>query len=268
MDISTYLEGKVASWLRGIAPGPAPSSLRIGLSNGDPLDDASGIVEPTHGYARLGITFSAPVSDDSQSVMGNMASIVFTPTSGQAFGMVTHGCIFDVTGNLLFSGPLPNAGNFGVNQTISFAIGTVQVGMGSGFSKFLAEAVLNWVRASAAMPTAPVQLTLGLSTRDPEFTGTKLQEPDSQGYVPQAFGFDEQTVVSTGTQLVNSAPIIFGPAIQAWGSVSYWAILYDVVVPGARHGVVLASGRFATSKVIGRGSGFGLQTGALALVIK
>lgn len=275
MDLSKYLAGKIASWINGSAFPAAPASLVVALSNGDPLYDASGLVEPGNGYARQTITFSAPVSDDEKSAIGQTNNVVFTPTSGQAFGALTHVAVFDNSGNMLFSGPLAVPKTYGVDEQVDFLAGTLKCNFTFYFTSYLGEAVLNWMNG-ATMLTAPTALQMSLFLSDPGFVCATVLHPApgfghfsyeglevKDDYARQKLTFASMTQSSsTGTTLANSAPMLFGPARSvAWGNVTHWAIFAD-------NGAMLINGSLAVPKYIAKDAGFGFETGSLVIVIK
>lgn len=284
MDISKYLEGKIANWIRGASFPAAPVSLTLALSNGDPLDDGSGLNEPTTpGYARQAIAFSPVVSDSEKSAMSNTSLIRFVPNAGQSIGAITHAVIFDNSGNMLFVGPLDNPGTFGTDTPVSFAPGILFVNLLPAFTQYLAEAILNWVRGTA-MLAAPASLQLALFLSDPGFnnsavnlaanpsgsaftSGSGAYEIKGQGYKRQAIAFNSPTQVNgTGTTIINSAAVVFGPAGTAWSipglpAVAHWALCTDI-------GGLIVYGALTTPKIIPVGGGFGIEAGALNIVIR
>lgn len=261
MNISAYLENKIAAWIRSSTFPSAPTSLTVALSSADPTDDGSGLVEPTDlGYARQTVTFgSITTTEPDGSAMSNSAGIVFT---GTALGVVTHAAIFDNTGHMLFYGPLDVARDVINNDTVSFAATVIRITLAGAFSKYLAEAILSWVRGTT-MPAAPVSLLLAISTASANRDALGIAEPSGHGYARQviAFGAPSETV-GIGTQIANSANIIFGPnTISAWGIITSWA-LFGVA------GNLLAYGQLAVPKNVTVGAGFGIGAGALSLLIR
>lgn len=280
MDISKYLEGKIASWFRGGTFPAAPTSLTFALSNGDPGYDGASINEPAaSGYARQTIAFSAVTSDDEHSAMSNTGNIIFSPGSGQALGHVTHGCVFDNNGNVLFVAPLDNPTTYVTDQNASFAAGVLFVNLLPAFTQYLSEAILNWVRGNA-MLAAPASLKMGLFLSDPGFAAQITNTPPAGdgvffgGYEMKGVGYTRQRIAfaaptqdgATGTTMMNTAPVLFGPAGQAWNApglpaVTHWGIFSDT-------GGMLVYGALTTPKIVAMGGGFGLETNALSIVIK
>jgi hypothetical protein len=98
-SLSDYCEKK---WLDHIfnVNFTAPSTLYILLSDSDPLDDASGVSEPSppYAYARQTIAFDAPATRKVE----NSALITFPQASGGSWGNITHWGICDHLSNTTF----------------------------------------------------------------------------------------------------------------------------------------------------------------------
>lgn len=88
-SLSDYAENELLDHLFNAAYSPA-ATIYIGLSTADPTDDASGIAEPSNGYAREIITFDAAAS---RKVV-QAAAIEFDEASG-VWGTITHWFICD-----------------------------------------------------------------------------------------------------------------------------------------------------------------------------
>lgn len=263
MNLSAYLETKIANWVRGVAMGSPPSGLKLALSNGNPNDDGSGLAEPTApGYVRQDITLAAPTSDGDGTHTANSGAIVFTPDAGEALGQVTHAAIYDTSDNLLFYGPLDVTRTGAADDTISFDASTILIDLVASFTDYIAEAVINWVRNNA-MPAAPTAVTMALSTAAPLFDGSGLAEPTMNGYVRQTVTFGSASSTNgVGTTIANNAGIVFGPDVDApWGVISHWALFHN-------NGEMLFNGALAVAKSVTVNMGFGLSAGAVSLVIR
>lgn len=260
MFASQYLEGLVAGWLRGDNFPADPASLELALSTANPTDTGGGLAEPANlGYARQAVTLSAPVTNDvSGAVTSNSNAIEFT-----AEGDITHFALLDDADNVLFYGPLASVRHIVEEDTITFAATTLSFALKGLYGKYLAEAVINWMR-STAMPAAPAELRFALSTANPTRDGSGILEPAGiGGYGRQLIAFDTpDPVTGTGTSIANDADIIFGPATATWGSITHWAIYAD-----ATENMVLY-GALSAAKQIGSGSGFGINEGAASLLIR
>src|SRR6478735_6639217 len=99
---STYLGNAVLNWVKGSAMPTAPSSVYVGLFNGDPTDTGSGGTEVTTTIRPAGRVASTFGSVSSKS-MANNATVNFGTASGSA--TVTHFGVFDASsaGNMLGS---------------------------------------------------------------------------------------------------------------------------------------------------------------------
>ena len=124
MSFSDYLEGKLLDHLFSIARYTAPS-LYVGLSTADPLDDASGLAEPSGGsYARVLVSAWSRSSNE----VDNDNDITF-PTATGSWGTVTHGTLHDAAsaGNLLLSFALDASKSIVSGDTVKFAAGQYNV---------------------------------------------------------------------------------------------------------------------------------------------
>ena len=107
MSFSDYWENAVLDHLFGKAVYSPPAHIYVGLSLADPLDDGSGLSEPTDAsYARVE-TDPADWTASNGGVIENATDITFPVPTGD-WGTVTHGCLFDAAsgGNLLACGSL------------------------------------------------------------------------------------------------------------------------------------------------------------------
>ncbi len=262
MQATEYLEGLVADWLSGSAFPAVPGQLRLALSEANPGDDGAGFDEVTGGsYARQNITLTAPTTNEANgAVSSNTASIVF---SGLPTTTATHVAIFDNAGtNMLLYGSLSAIRSVTAGDSISFAANVISVAFKGKYSKYLGEAIMNWLRGTS-MPAAPASIKFELSTVDPLRDATGFTPPSGgAGYVAQTFEFDApQFVNGTGTSIANVDPIIFGPATASWGVVSHAAV-YSV------GGDMLLYGPLAVPKTVGNGEGMGFSAGSLSLLIR
>jgi hypothetical protein len=261
MFATQYLEGKIANWLRGTDFPTAPTNLKLALSTADPTDTGAGLTEPVNAeYARQALTFSAPITNDvSGTTMSNAAQILFS-----AAGNITHFAVLDNSDNVLLYGPMAAVRNISDVDSVTFAAATLQFAFKGLYGKYLAEAVVNWIRGTA-MPSAPASLDFALSTSDPKRDGSGIAEPNSStgNYDRQVvtFGAPTQTA-GVGTSLPGTNELLFGPATDApWGSISHWAILD----PAEN---LLLQGAFSAAKTVPVGQGYGLNAGAVSLLIR
>jgi len=107
-----------------------PPTIYVGLSTADPLDDASGLSEPSgNGYARVE-TESNDWSTASAGSINNTNELIFPEATGD-WGTVTHFALFDAaTGdNMLCHGVLNQSRAIVSGDKARFAAGDLQVSL-------------------------------------------------------------------------------------------------------------------------------------------
>ena len=128
MSFANYWENAILDHIFDKGSYTAPSNIYVGLSEADPLDDASGLSEPSGGsYARVQ-TSPADWNAASGGSITNASRVTFT-TSTAVWGTMTHVCIFDAAtaGNLLASGSLSAPAQVLNNNTCYFEINDLEV---------------------------------------------------------------------------------------------------------------------------------------------
>ncbi len=123
MTFANYLEDKVLDHILGKTAYTMPT-VYVGLSTADPLDDASGLAEPSGGgYARVATT-GATWNAAALGSASNAAAITF-PQATASWGTVTHFALFDAAtaGNMIASGALTVSKAIGNGDTAKFDIG-------------------------------------------------------------------------------------------------------------------------------------------------
>ncbi len=130
MAKSDYLEIAVLDWLRGTAFPTAPTTVYLGLSTGDPGDDAAGLAEPAGAaaYVRQPVTFDPVIQVADRGRIVNSGAITF-PTATANWGTITHAALFDALtgGTMLYQGALAAPRPVGLGDAITFAIGDIIV---------------------------------------------------------------------------------------------------------------------------------------------
>lgn len=123
---SDYLEDNILDHITGNATFSAPGTLYLALFTSDLADDGSGTEVSGSGYSRQTVAFGS----SSSGLASNTGAVSFTATGGD-FGEVTDVGIFDASsgGNLLFRGKLAPTREVLDGQTLTFAIGDVQIRM-------------------------------------------------------------------------------------------------------------------------------------------
>lgn len=123
-DFSNYSENALLDYI--FNSGSFKATLYFGLSTADPLDDGSGLAEPSGGaYARVAVTANAtnfPAA--SGGSIANGTAITF-PTATAGWGTVTHVAVFDAAsgGNLIVHGALTASKTIDTDDTPSFGVG-------------------------------------------------------------------------------------------------------------------------------------------------
>ena len=108
-----------------------PPTIWVGLSTADPLDDESGLAEPSgNNYARVE-TSGSDWDAASGGATANATAITFPAASG-SWGTVTHICLFDASsaGNLLASVALDSSQAVTTDQIPRFSAGEIDVTLG------------------------------------------------------------------------------------------------------------------------------------------
>lgn len=134
----------------------------------------------------------------------------------------------------------------------------------SALSQWYEAKILNFLRGTA-FATTPSALEIRLHTADPLDDYSGAAEVVGNGYVKQAITLGApSSVVGTGTTVVNSGNIIFGPAVTAaWGSISHWSI----------HGSAgdtnfYFKGAFLAVKTVNVGDGYSIPDGTLEILVR
>lgn len=229
MNLSEYFENLIVEWVRGTNFPASPTTLYLALSNTDPLDDGTGLLEPnvSFGYARQPISFGSMVTVPGDSTkVTSQAAVTFGPGVMTDWPPLAFGAIFDDANNMLFYGPLTNQRVVVVGDSLMLDAGALQLELTLQFSTYLAGVIFDWLNGVASAP-APTRTDLCLSTQDPKEDGTGLMEVNNTfNYTRQAITFGFPNFVSgIGTTIDQSTLILFGPATLAdWPSVTHGAI--------------------------------------------
>jgi len=120
----------------------------------------------------------------------------------------------------------------------------------SGFSTYLQNAVLNWVKGTA-MPTAPAAVYVALFSADPTDAGTLTNEVTTTvrtaGRVAATFG--TITTASGASTIANSAIVDFGTAAGA--ATVTWFGIFDAATAGNMLGSgTVTGGNIATGNAV------------------
>jgi len=126
MSFSNVWEGEILDHLFDIGAYTAPT-IYVGLSTADPLDDASGLAEPSDGYTRVACAAWSRVA----GLVDNDAAVTFPVASGN-WGTITHVALFDAitAGNMLVSFALDSGVSVSTGETARFPAGDLNVTLG------------------------------------------------------------------------------------------------------------------------------------------
>jgi hypothetical protein len=126
---SNYWENKILDHIFGKSS-HTPPAVYIGLSTADPLDDASGLAEPSgNSYARV----QTSASDWTIASSGSISianELIFAEATGD-WGTVTHFALFDAEtgGNMLCHGELTSARTIISGDKARFIAGDLSVSL-------------------------------------------------------------------------------------------------------------------------------------------
>ena len=124
--LSDHLEKLLLDWSMTTGTAARPTAWFLALYTAAPSDSGGGTEVSGGGYARQAIAFGAAATPGGTT--SNTAAVEYT-ASGAAYGTVTHIGIFDAStgGNLLWHGAMTTSRTIGDGDTLSFAIGDVEL---------------------------------------------------------------------------------------------------------------------------------------------
>jgi len=212
--------------------GYSHTDIYVGLSTADPLDDASGLAEPSgNNYARVEVNDAAWNAASSRAITNNGA-ITFPKASG-AWGTVTHYVIWNhasntAEANLIGSGTLDVAKDIVNNNTPEIADEDISISFSAGdISDYAAEAWLNLVFRNTPWSTPAANIHIGLSTVDPTDDGSGISEPGDTYARQNETGWP----AASGGTLDNDSAITFPTAGASWGTLTHMIIM-DAITDG------------------------------------
>ena len=130
MSFSDYLELELLDQVFGALAWTAPSNVYIALSTADPLDDGSGLAEPSGGsYARKLVANNKTTwTTASTGALSNAIVIEFVAATA-SWGTITHFAVYDALtgGNMLGHGALSASKAVDSGDTARFAIGELDI---------------------------------------------------------------------------------------------------------------------------------------------
>ncbi len=108
----------------------APPTIYVGLSTADPLDDSSGLAEPSgNSYARVQ-TSASDWNAASDGSLDNANDITFAQATGN-WGTITHFALFDAAtgGNMLAHGALSQSKAIDSSDAAGFGANDLEIGL-------------------------------------------------------------------------------------------------------------------------------------------
>ena len=126
---SDYWESKILDHIFG-KNNYTPPTIYVALSTADPLDDASGFVEPDgNAYTRVE-TSASDWNPASGGSLNNANDIIFPKATG-SWGTITHFALFDAVtgGNMLAYGALSQSKTVEDSYTTIFDAGDLNVSL-------------------------------------------------------------------------------------------------------------------------------------------
>jgi len=259
-SISNYLEDKLLNHVLNQDSYSPSTTVYLGLSTADPLDDASGLAEPSgNGYSRKAITFGAA---SSRRVMQN-ADITFDQATGD-WGTITHWALFDAAtgGNMLAHGSLASSKTVVSGNTPSVASGEVYVEFSSGYiSNYLANALLDFAFRNQSYTVPSTYVALTTATISDSDTGSTISEPSGNGYARKLVnpngGSAPTWGIASGGTTDNDDNIDLGPASGgSWGT-----IVATALVDASSAGNVLFYDNGVTDQEVGDGDTYRFAAG-------
>ena len=128
-SFTNYWENKILDHIFGKG-NYTPPTIFVGLSTADPLDDASGLAEPSgNGYARVQ-TSASDWNAASGGSLDNADDITFAQATG-SWGTITHFALFDAAtgGNVLAHGALSQSKTISSSGIARFESGDLDISL-------------------------------------------------------------------------------------------------------------------------------------------
>ncbi len=227
-QFSTYLQNKIIDHILKVATFTQPTHLYVGLSTADPLEDGSGLDEPSDAaYVRQ-------VCDDwyEANLRGTQNAVELDfPAATDSWGTITHWAIFDAitSGNMLAFGEITDPKNVITGITLSIHVGDIDVSITTGeISTYLANAILDHIFMNDAY-TVPTHIYVALTTETvfDSDSGATITEP---GDVYARVQFDTWNIAAEGISS-NDGDIVFADPGASWGIITGVALL-DALTEG------------------------------------
>jgi len=256
---SNYLENKILDHLLKNTAYTPPSAIYIGLSTADPLDDGSGMAEPSgKGYARVEIP-----NWDTASSRGTQNEELFTfPETRGSWGDLTHFALFDAltSGNMLAHGALTTTRSPVNGDSIFFKPGTVDVIIpAGGLSTVYANKILDHIFGNTTLTQlSNIFVALATAVILDSDTGSTITEP-ADGYARVAH-ITWDAAASGASE--NTGTITFVNATSDWTDPTHFAL----VDAGTAGDIILHAALDATV-IIGNGDNAHWADGTLDITL-
>lgn len=259
-SISDHLENELLDHVFSAAYTP-PATVYLGLSTADPLDDASGLAEPSgNGYSRKAITFGAAASRE----VAQSAEVSFDAATG-AWGTITHWALFDAdtAGNMMAHGALGTSKEVVDGNTPSVAASEVTVSFSAGeISDYLANKLLDRAFRNQAYAVPDTYLALTTAVIADDDTGSTITEVSGGSYARKQVnpngGASPTWDLAAAGLVDNTHNIDFAEATASWGTVVAVAI-----VDAASAGNLLFYDNGVTDQAVGNGDTYRFPAGDL-----
>jgi len=229
-SISNFLEDELLDHVMGVGAYTVPTNICIGLSTADPLDDASGLAEPSgNGYAR--VTLNTWNTAASRAITNN--GVITFPTATGAWGTITHWAIFDAatSGNMLAHGSLSASKAVVSGNTPSIASAAISVSFSTGgITTFLANELLDHVFKVGSYTPPTIYVALCTVAPDDASTGSNITEPSGNNYARKAHSAWD---AASAGHTENTGAISFNNPSGSWGTITHCCICDAATVGNA-----------------------------------
>jgi len=183
-----------------------PTDIYVALSSQDPLDDASGLLEPTGAeYDRRVITFQAP---SNHRIIQDQIVVYLQALSG-AWGTMTHYALMDsyTGGQMLAYGSFATPPVVDQYKTLSIPANEIYIDITQEISDYLSNSLLDLVFNGVAYSNPDIWAALTNSEIVETDTGNDLSELGMTDY--QRINFNDWSTPGNGS-ITNNTDIDFG----------------------------------------------------------
>ena len=227
-SLSDYSENELMDHVFNASYSPV-ATVYVGFSTADPLDDASGMAEPSgNNYAREAITFSAA----SSRAITHAGTITFNQASGP-WGTISHWFICDhptnttwgTNVNLLAHGSLNTSKSVVAGNTPSIAGGEIDISFSAGeITDYLAEKLLDLMFRNTAYSSPSTYVGLFTSALADSDTDPSAKECSGGSYARKQVNVNGGAAptweLSSGGLVNNNDVITFVTPTGSWGTVT------------------------------------------------